>query len=117
MLEILRNVLLVLHIIGFAGIVGGVLMEMPKVKAGTAKISGAVLHSSWLMLVTGIALVGMLYARDLEPNNAKITVKLLVLVAILVLALINKKKPSVSAGVLGAIAGLSVVNVVLAVMW
>ena len=52
MLEILRNVLLVLHIVGFAGIVGGVLMQMPKVKEGAAKINGAILHSSLLMLVT-----------------------------------------------------------------
>ena len=116
-MEILRNVLLVLHIVGFAGIVGGVLMQMPKVKEGTAKINGAIMHSSWLMLATGLALVGMLYTRDLEPNNAKIGAKTLVLVVIVVLALVNKRKPSVGAGVLGAIAGLSVLNVILAVMW
>ncbi len=116
-MEILRNVLLVLHIIGFAGIVAGVMMQMPKVKDGAAKINGAILHSSWLMLATGLGLVGMLYARDLEPNNMKIGVKTVVLVAILVVALVNKRKPSVGAGVLGAIAALSVLNVVLAVMW
>ncbi len=116
-MEILRNILLVLHIVGFAGILGGVLMQMPKVKEGAAKINGAIMHSSWLMLVTGLGLVGMLYARDLEPDNMKIGVKTLLLVVILVLALVNKTKERVSAGVLGAIGGLAVVNVVLAVMW
>ena len=116
-MEILRNILLVLHIVGFAGILGGVLMQMPKVKEGAAKINGAILHSSWLMLVTGLGLVGMLYARDLEPDNMKIGVKTLLLVVILVLALVNKRKERVSAGVLGTIGGLAVVNVVLAVMW
>ncbi|NLA65958.1 MAG: hypothetical protein GX862_08595 [Leucobacter sp.] len=116
-MEILRNILLVLHIVGFAGILGGVLMQMPKVKEGAAKINGAIMHSSWLMLVTGLGLVGMLYARDLEPDNMKIGVKTLLLVVILVLALVNKMKERVSAGVLGAIGGLAVVNVVLAVMW
>jgi hypothetical protein len=116
-MEILRNVLLVLHIVGFAGIIGGVLMEMPKVKQGLAKINGAILHSSWLMLATGLGLVAMMYAMDREPDNAKIGVKTIVVLAIVVLALINKKKTSVSAGVLGTIGGLAVLNVVLAVMW
>ncbi len=116
-MEILRNVLLVLHIIGFAGILAGVMMQMPKVKEGTAKINGAILHSSLLMLVTGLGLVGMMYARDLEPNNMKIGVKTLVLVAMLVLALVNKKKQSVSAAVIGSIGGLAVLNVILAVFW
>ncbi len=116
-MEILKNVLLVLHIIGFAGIVAGVMSQMPKVREGVAKINGAILHSSWLMLATGLGLVGMVYAVGGQPNNAKIGVKLAVLVAILVIALINKRKPNVGMGVLGTIAGLSVLNVVLAVMW
>ena len=95
------------------------MMQMPKVKEGVAKINGAILHGSWLMLVTGLGLVGMFYARGLgdDVNNAKIGVKTLVLVAILVLALINKKKPSVSVGIFGAIGGLAILNMVLAVMW
>ena len=116
-MEILKNVLLVLHIIGFAGIVAGVMSQMPKVREGVAKINGAILHSSWLMLATGLGLVGMVYAVGGQPNNAKIGVKLAMLVAILVIALINKRKPNVGMGVLGTIAGLSVLNVVLAVMW
>lgn len=116
-MEILRNVLLVLHIIGFAGIVAGVMSQMPKVREGVAKINGAILHSSWLMLATGLGLVGMVYAVGGQPNNAKIGVKLVVLVAILVVALINKRKPKVGMGVLGTIAGLAVLNVILAVMW
>lgn len=116
-MEILRNVLLVLHIAGFAGIIGGVMMQMPKVKEGAAKINGAILHGSLLMLVTGLGLVGMFYARDMEPNNAKIGVKTLVLIVMLVLALVNKKKANVSTGTLGAIGGLALLNMVLAVMW
>lgn len=115
--DILRNILLVLHFVGFAGIIAGVLMELPKVKDGTAKIAGALMHSAWLMLVTGLALVGTMYARGEEPNNMKIGVKLVVLVAIIVVALINKRKERVSAGVLGTLGGLAVLNVVLAVFW
>lgn len=116
-MEIVRNILLILHIIGFAGVVAGTVAQLPKVKQGTARISGGILHSSWLLLLTGLGLVGMLYARDLEPNNMKIGVKTLVLLSIIVVALVFRKKESVSGGVLGAILGLSVLNVALAVAW
>lgn len=116
-MEILRGILLILHIVGFAGIVAGVLMQLPALKQGTAKINGAILHSSWLMLVTGLGLVGMLYARGLEPDNAKIAVKTLVLVAILVLAIVGKRKGSASSGLIWTIGGLAVLNVALAVLW
>ena len=116
-MEIIRNILLILHIIGFAGVVAGTVAQLPKVKEGAARISGGILHSSWLLLLTGLGLVGMMYARDLQPDNMKIGVKTLVLVAIIVIALVFKKKERVSGGVLGAILGLSVVNVALAVIW
>lgn len=113
----IRDILVVLHIIGFGVVLGGTLAQLPNVKAGAAKISKGILHGSLLLLVTGLALVGMMYARDLEPNNAKIGVKTLVLLAIIVLVIVNRKKDRVSGGVLGAIAGLSAVNVALAVIW
>ncbi|XPP26448.1 MAG: hypothetical protein ACNYNX_12680 [Leucobacter sp.] len=118
-MEILRNVLLILHILGFAGIIAGVLMQLPAVKQGAAKINGAILHSSILMLVTGLALVGVAYGRGFgdEVDNAKIGVKSLVLIVILVLAIVGKVKKRAGAGLLGAIGGLAVLNVILAVAW
>ena len=118
-METLKNVLLVLHIAGFAGIIGGVMMQMPKVKEGAAKINGAILHSSLLQLVTGLALVGMAYGMGNGDfvNNAKIGVKTVVVIAIVVIALVFKKKQNVSAGVSGAIGGLALLNMVIAIMW
>jgi len=118
-MEILRNILLALHLVGFAGIIGGVMMQMPRVKEGTAKVNGAILHSSLLQLVTGLALVGMAYANGAGDmvNNAKIGVKTIVVIAIVVIAIIFKKKQSVGAGVFGAIGGLALLNMVLAVFW
>ncbi|NLB47547.1 MAG: hypothetical protein GX814_07420 [Microbacteriaceae bacterium] len=116
-MDILRIVLLVLHIIGAVGILVGVITQLPKVKSGLAKINGAIMHSSWLMLVTGLALVGTMYMRDLEPNNAKIGIKTLILIAIIVLALVNKKKERVGALVLSSIGVLTVANVLIATLW
>lgn len=116
-MDIVKGILLVLHIIGFGVVMGGTLAQLPAVKQGTAKISNGILHGALTLLVTGLALVGMVYATGGEPNNAKIGAKTLVLVAIFVLVLVNKKKDRVSGGVLGAIAGLAAVNVALAVLW
>lgn len=116
-MEIFKGVLLVLHIVGFGAVLGSVIAQLGRVKEGTAKISKGIFHGSLLLLVTGLGLVGMVYALGGQPNNLKIGVKLAVLVVIFALAMINKNKERVSGGVLGAIAGLSVVNVALAVLW
>ena len=116
-MEIVRDILLILHILGFAGVVAGTVAQLPKVKEGAARVSGGILHSGWLLLVTGLGLVGMMYARDMQPDNVKIGVKTVVLFSIIVVALVNKRKEKVSGGVLGAILALAVVNVALAVIW
>jgi hypothetical protein len=118
-MEILRNVTLVLHFIGFAVIIGGVLAEIPGIKAGAAKLNSGILHGSWLMLITGLALVGIAYGRGFGEyvDNAKIGVKLAVLVVIVVIALINKKKDRVAGWVLPTIGALTVLNIILAVFW
>jgi hypothetical protein len=90
---------------------------MPKVKQGAAVITNGVLHGLALMFATGLLLVAMRYMLDEPVNNAKIGVKTLVLIAMVVVVLLNRKKRSVSAAVLGSIAGLGVLNVALAVLW
>ena len=116
-MEILRNVLLILHIVGFAGIIAGVFMQIPAAKKGTAQIGGAILHSSLLMLVTGLGLVGMIYARGGEPDNLKIAAKSAVLIVILALAIIGKRRERVGGAFLGTIGALAVLNVIFAVAW
>lgn len=114
---IVKGILVVLHIIGFGIVFGGTMAQLPAVKKGAAKISAGILHGAWLLLATGLLLVGSLYMLGTSPNNMKIGVKLLVLIAIIVLIFMNRKKERVSGGVLGAIAGLSALNVCLALLW
>lgn len=118
-MEILRNIALVLHFIGFAVIIGGVIAQIPAMKAGAAKLSPGILHGGWLMLLSGLAMVGLAYGMGNGEyvDNTKIGVKLVVLVAILVLALMNKKKDRVATWVLPTIGGLTVLNICLAVFW
>jgi hypothetical protein len=117
-METISGILLVLHLIGFAVVFGGALAQLPAVKTGSARITSGMLHASTLLLLTGVLMVGMIYAiGEGKPNNIKIGIKLLVLIGIFVMILLNRKKNPVSGGVLGAIAGMSVVNVAIAVLW
>ncbi|QIK71519.1 hypothetical protein G7070_03510 [Propioniciclava coleopterorum] len=113
-MEILKNVILALHILGVAALLGGVLMQS---RSKSGPLAPAILHGATTMLVTGIALVGLQYPLGYEVNNAKITVKLLVLLAILTIALLNRKKETIAGWVLPALGGLTVLNVLLATIW
>ena len=116
-MEIVKSIFVVLHIISFGVVFGATLAQLPNLKHQTAEITKGVLHGALGLLITGLVLVGMLYATGDEPNNAKIGAKTLVLLILIVLVIMNRKKKPVSGGILGAIAGLSALNVALAVIW
>lgn len=116
-MEILKNVILALHILGVVALLGGVLFQTSAMREKTARIVPGILHGALTMLVTGIALVGLQYPLGNEVNNAKIGVKTVVLIAIFVIVLINRKKESLAAWVLPSIAVLTVANVLMATVW
>lgn len=117
-MDIVRDVALVLHFIGLASLIGGFMVQM---KAPSKRIDAAMFHGTLTQLVTGVILVGLVEMNadgaDLGSFHAKIGTKLIVLLAIGYLVLRNRKKESVSTGVWGAIGGLTVLNVIIAVFW
>jgi hypothetical protein len=113
-MEFLRHLLLFLHLVGFAVLLGAFLAQQGQ---SQFRITTGMLHGALLQLVTGIALVGVRQADDLPVNDAKITVKLLVLIAIFVVVLMNRSKERVSTGVWAAVGGLTLLNAGLAVFW
>lgn len=113
-MEVVKGLLLVLHFIGLAGIIGGVLVQW---RAESRKIDALVLHGALTQLVTGVALVGMRYALDEPVDNAKISVKLGVLVVILALAVVYRKRDAVPTWVWTGIGALTVANIAVAVLW
>jgi hypothetical protein len=120
--KLILNSLIVLHFIGLASLLGGFMTQMKAMGQKTAKVVAAMVHGAWTMLATGILMVGVrewmsAMAWDDALNHTKIGVKSLVLVAILVLVLRNKKKESVTPMVFGMIGLLTILNVVLAVFW
>jgi hypothetical protein len=117
-MEILRNTLLVLHFIGLASLLGGVIAQVPAIKAGAGKINSAIFHGTLTQLVTGVLLVGVIQMADLgDVNNTKIGAKLAVVLVIAVLAIMNRKKDRVANWALLTVAGLTVLNICIAVLW
>src|SRR5690606_6316957 len=118
-MEILKNVVLALHIIGVVALLGGVVYQSSAMKAGTARVLPAMLHGAWTMLLTGLILVGLQYplGRGDDLDNTKVAVKLVILVAIIVIALVNRKREKAASWVLPALGVLTVANVVIATVW
>ena len=114
-MDLVYRILVVLHLLGMAMIVGGWLatVRAPRVLPG-------MWHGALTQLVTGIALVGMASSGlvDRDVDNAKISVKLVVALAVVVLISLNRRKgDGVAPGVVHAIGGLAVLNVLVAVLW
>ena len=117
-MDLLRNILLILHFVGLASLLGGFLVQIKAIIAGKGMIVAAMFHGALTQLVTGVLLVGVIEMGALgHIDNTKIGIKLLVLIVITVLVIMNRKKPSVASWVLWAIGALTLVNIVVAVLW
>lgn len=116
-MDVVYNVLVVLHFVGLASLLGGWLAQLGARDGRVMNL--AMLHGVLTQLVTGIALVGLGSAVDSlpGPDNAKITVKLVVALVIAVLVWANRQRASVPGGVFLGVGLLSLANVVIAVFW
>lgn len=116
-MDVVRQLLLVLHIIGVASLLGGVLTQMSAMKSGDVRVNKAMVHGALTMLVTGVALIGVRQSEDLAVDNTKMIVKLAVLLAILLTVWTNRAKERVDAQIVGSVGLLTVANIAIAVMW
>lgn len=113
----LFGIILVLHLLGWAIVLGGALTNLK-----TPRIATGVLHGVLTALVTGILMVGLLSSGAVgdegDVNNVKFAVKLLVALAVTGIVIFGTNRPEkVTRPLVGAIAGLVVVNVAVAVLW
>ncbi len=112
--ELVINIFLVLHLLGIAVLLAGFFSNIRELNKGI-KVSAGVLHGSYLMLITGLAMAGL--AVDPSKLNAfVISLKLIALVFIFLLAFRYRKKDQTPVWVVPAIAGLTTLNIVFAVL-
>jgi hypothetical protein len=114
-MEFLYNVLLVLHFVGLALLLGAVIVQArdPQKTVTRWMFDGALTQ-----LLTGIAMVGIASSGGLEgekPNNTVVGIKLLIVLVIAVIAFIGKKKPAPQVGLWALIGVLTLVNILVAV--
>jgi hypothetical protein len=115
--EFVYNLLVVLHFIGLASLLGGFIVQMKSPEKG---VNPAMFHGALTQLVTGVLLVGIASAGLVpgeEVDHAKIAVKLVIVLIITALAFIGRKRTPPQVGLWGAIGALTLVNVVIAVFW
>lgn len=113
-MDFLRDLLLFLHLIGMAAVVGGALVQ---IASPPRRITPMILHGGLTQVVTGVLLVGVLEADDAEVDHAKIGVKLVVALVIVALAWIYRAREEVSDLIYFGILGLGLANVGIAVFW
>lgn len=115
-MDFLYTLLVILHFVGLASLLGGFLVQMKAVAKGKGVIHAAMVHGALTQLVTGLLMVGLAEMGDGDVNHMKIGIKLAVLIVITVLVFVYRKKASVSAWVLWTIGALTLTNVVIAVV-
>ena len=116
-MELLEHLVLAVHLLGMAAIVGGWLAVM-----ATPTPIAPVVWGARAQIVTGLLLVGILQANEPdEINNTKIAVKLLIALAVAgcaeMAAAKHRRDGAPQPTRVPAAAGLTVLNVLVATLW
>lgn len=120
-MEFVLGLLVVVHFVGMAAIVGSWLSTIR-----TPRVLPAMVYGALTQLVTGILLVGLIESGAVaeegeggeELNMVKISVKLVIALVVFALAWFNRKRgDQVPAPIFHAIGGLALLNVMIAVLW
>ncbi|MGC5029965.1 hypothetical protein [Micromonospora sp. DT229] len=112
-MEALRLILLYIHLIGFALLLGGAIVQYI---SGKLRINAAMLWGAVIQLLSGTGLAAPLRDGD-EPDPAKLVVKFLIALAIFVMVFFSRKRADVNRGHFLAIVALTLVNAAVAVFW
>jgi hypothetical protein len=113
-MEFVEHLLVVLHFIGLASLLGGFLVQ---IKSSPRVVNNAMVHGVITQLVTGVLLVGTAEMQDYDVDHAKVGVKLAVALVVAVLVFANRRRESLTTGAWAAIGGLTIANIVVAVFW
>lgn len=122
-LTVAFDILLIFHFVGIGSLLGGFLTQMSAFKTRTQRVNMAMFHGSLTMLVSGIlmaAVYGINHGDTLwgtPANYAKLFVKLVVLVIICWMVIAYRKKDKAPIPVVAGIGGLTLLNIIIAVVW
>jgi hypothetical protein len=113
--EALRLILLFVHLVGFALLLGGAVTQF---LAGRYRITPAILWGAVIQLVSGLGLAAPLRGGgDAEPSPIKLGVKLLIAILIFIMVFVPRKRDAVAKGHFIGIIALTLANAAVAVFW
>jgi len=116
-MDLLRQLLLVVHLLGFAALFGGMFIQM---RSSEKSVNAAMRDGAGTAFLAGLLLVGVIEGgadQVADGFHAKVAVKFVLSLAILVLVMVNLKKKTIPNGLFWGIFGLTVVTVCTAVFW
>ncbi len=114
-MEFVYDLLLVLHFVGLALLLGAFLVQVrdPEKTVTRWMWDGALTQAVTGVLMVGIASAGALAGE--KPNNAVVGIKLLIVIVIAIIAFIGKRKQGPQTGMWAAIGLLTLLNILVAV--
>jgi hypothetical protein len=113
-MEFLRHLLLVVHILGFAALLGGLLVQA---RSPEKVVNGLMRDGAGTAFLAGLLLVGVIEADDGTVDNTKIAVKGVIGLVILVLVMANLRRERIATGLWALLLLLTVANICVAVFW
>lgn len=102
-----QQIVLLLHLIGFAALLGGVLVQL---RDRQPEVNGLMLSGAWIELLTGAALFALAEVAPDPAPRGWLVVKSVLTVFVLVLVVANRKYAFIPRGLWVLIGGLSLVN-------
>ena len=113
-MTIVQNILVLLHFLGWAELFGGMVVQL---REPAMRVNAAMRDGAGTAFLAGLLIVGVLEAGSDPVNNAKIGVKFVIGLVVLVLVMANVRKERLKDGVFYGILGLTVANMVVAIFW
>ena len=115
-LDVLHDVIVALHIVSAAAIVGGWFAHFKNPTVTASQWWG-----SLVMVVTGVILFGWAMLGGGDPNHMKLGIKFLIGLLVFAAALLGRRKSNrgevVPTGLAHAVGGLGLVNILVATLW
>ena len=114
-METVRLILLFVHILGCAALFGGLDVQG---RDEATRVNAAMRDGVGTAFLSGIALVGVIQGGDLgDVDNAKVGVKLVIGLVLLVLVMVNVRKERIPQGLWAGLLLLTAANIAVAVFW
>jgi hypothetical protein len=113
-MDLLEHAVLFLHFIGWGSLLGGLVVQL---REPVKRVNAAMRDGIGLAFLAGLLLVGVLEGGDEDVNHAKIGVKFVIGLVILVLTMANMRKERVPNGLFWGLVALTLGNIGVAIFW